>query len=280
MTTAVVGLPGRLVLLGHPLGHSLSPIFQNAALRSAGIELTYETVDIPRSALGETMNALRRVRAAGNVTIPYKEDVLAWCDRRTPTAKAVGAVNTFWTAVDGAIIGDNTDVDGFRAAVQRLLGDLPTHALVAVLGAGGAAAAVLHEIGQWPGARARIYSRTRERADQLAERFTVRTEIVDSAKDAVVGADVVVNATPVGRRGDDPPPVQVDALSPGAAVIDLVYGKNETMLVREARARGHRAMDGLVMLVEQGAVAFHRWFGTEPDRGAMWAAIGRDAMLG
>jgi shikimate dehydrogenase len=274
------GLPGRLVLLGHPLGHSLSPTFQNAALRAAGIELTYEAVDIPRSALPETMRALRRARAAGNVTIPYKEDVVHACDRLTPSARAVGAVNTFWTAVDGAIVGDNTDVDGFRAAVARLLGDPPENARVALFGAGGAAAAVLHAVAAWAGAHVRVYSRTRDRAATLVERFAVPAEVVDSAATAVENATLVVNTTPLGRRADDPLPVELNALPQDAAIVDLVYTRNETALVREARAHGHRAMDGLVMLVEQGAVAFERWFGAEPDRGAMWSAIGRDAMLG
>ena len=108
-------LPERLVLLGHPLGHSLSPALQNAALRAAGIPLTYEPVDVPRSVLDDTLADLRRKRAAGNVTIPHKEAVRAACDRLTDTARAVGAVNTFWTAVDGALVGDNTDVGGFAA---------------------------------------------------------------------------------------------------------------------------------------------------------------------
>ncbi|HJQ21774.1 MAG TPA: shikimate dehydrogenase [Gemmatimonadaceae bacterium] len=274
------GLPGRLVLLGHPLGHSLSPVFQNAALRAAGINVRYEAVDVPHSALADTMRSLRRAREAGNVTIPYKEEVATWCDRLTAQARAVGAVNTFWTAVDGAVVGDNTDVDGFRAAVTLLVAGIPRDAVVAVLGAGGAAAAVLREIEGWPNARVRVYSRTRDRAAQLLDRFKVSADLCETAEQAVQDATLVVNATPVGRRADDPLPVALDALEQAAVVIDLVYGKNETALVRDARARGHRAMDGLVMLIEQGAVAFERWFGFEPERDVMWQAVGRDPMLG
>lgn len=263
--------PERLVLLGHPLGHSLSPALHNAALRAAGIPLTYEPVDVPRSVLDETLMALRRKRAAGNVTLPHKEAVGAACDRMSDTARAVGAVNTFWTAVDGALVGDNTDVGGFQAAVRALMGE-PTGQTVALLGAGGAAAAVLHAMEGWQDARVRVYSRTQQRAEALVQRFTVTAELARSAEAAVAGATLVVNATPVGLK-DDTVPVSIHALEDGCAVLDLAYRLGETALVKDARARGHRAIDGLTMLVEQGVLAFERWFGVTPDRGAMWDAI-------
>lgn len=264
-------LPERLVLLGHPLGHSLSPLLQNAALRAASIPLTYEPVDVPRSVLDDTLAELRRKRAAGNVTIPHKEAVRAACDRLTDTAKAVGAVNTFWTAVDGALVGDNTDVGGFEAAAREL-GAPHENEIVALLGAGGAAAAVLHAMEGWPGAHVRLYSRTRSRAEELVKRFKASAEIMRSAELAVAHATLVVNATPVGLR-DDTVPVGVESLADGSAVLDLAYRVNETAFVRDARAGGHKAVDGLTMLVEQGALSFERWFGVAPDRGAMWDAV-------
>lgn len=264
--------PERLVLLGHPLGHSLSPLLQNAALRAAGIPLVYEPVDVPRSVLDDTLADLRRKRAAGNVTIPHKEAVRAVCDRLTDTARAVGAVNTFWTAVDGALVGDNTDVGGFQAATKELIGAPSDGQIVALIGAGGAAAAVLHAMEGWSGARVRVYSRTRSRAEELVKRFKVPAELMRSAESAVEIATLVVNATPVGLR-DDTVPVTVDSLAKGCAVLDLAYRLRETAFVRDARARGHRAMDGLTMLVEQGALSFERWFGVAPDRAAMWDAI-------
>ena len=265
--------PERLVLLGHPLNHSLSPLFQNAALRAAGIHASYEALDVPRSAIEQTIESLRRERAAGNVTTPYKAVVFDACDRLTSTAKAVGAVNTFWTAIDGAIVGDNTDAGGFQAAVKELIDQPRTGEVVALLGAGGAAAAVLHAVERWPAARVRVYSRTPERAEQLVMRFKVDSEVVTTAAAAAVGATLVVNATPVGMRAEDVAPVAVEELSSSAAVLDLTYRTGETALVRHARARGLRAMDGLTMLVEQGALSFERWFGMVPDRDAMWDAI-------
>jgi shikimate dehydrogenase len=272
----VTNWPERLVLLGHPIGHSLSPLFQNAALVAAGIPLVYEPVDVPRSVLDDTLSDLRRKRAAGNVTIPHKEAVRAVCDRLTDTARAVGAVNTFWTAVDGAFVGDNTDVGGFQAAAKELIGAPRDGEIVALIGAGGAAAAVLHAMEGWSGARVRIYSRTRGRAQELVERFRVPAEVMRSAESAVEDATLVVNATPVGLR-DDTVPVAVDALAKGSAVLDLAYRLRETVFVRDARARGHRAMDGLTMLVEQGALSFERWFSVVPDRKAMWSAINRSS---
>lgn len=265
--------PERLALLGHPVGHSLSPAMQNAALRAAGIPLTYEALDVPRRALDDVLMSLRRTRAAGNVTLPHKEEVRAACDRLTAEASAVGAVNTFWTAIDGALVGDNTDAGGFRAAAQRLLGVPAAGLTVAVLGAGGGAAAVLHAMEGWRTREVRLYSRTMGRAESLVSRFqglTVR--VMSSAASAVSGAEIVVNASPVGLN-DESLPVDVGSLATGAAVLDLVYRRGETALVRTARARGHPAQDGLVMLVEQGALAFERWFSVAPDREAMWAAV-------
>jgi shikimate dehydrogenase len=267
----VTAWPERLVLLGHPLGHSLSPVMQNAALLAAGIDLTYEALDVPRSALDDTLDELHRQRAAGNVTVPYKEAVRAACDRVTETARAVGAVNTFWTAIDGARVGDNTDVVGFNAAAHTLLGGIPSGAQVAVLGAGGAAAAVLHAIEGWPSASVRVYSRTRGRAEELVRRFRIAT-VTDSAEAAARRASLVVNATPVGLR-DDALPLAVELLPEGGSVLDLAYRTGETALVRAARTRGLRAADGLTMLVEQGAAAFERWFGVTADREAMWEAL-------
>jgi shikimate dehydrogenase len=267
--------PDRLVLLGHPLGHSLSPLFQNAALKAAGIPLVYEPVDIPRSVLDETIVSLRRKRAAGNVTLPHKEALLSACDRVTDVARAVGAVNTFWTAPDGALVGDNTDVGGFEAAIRELFSGEPTprpNERVAILGAGGGAAAVLFALQGWQGVNVRVYSRTHQGAEQLISRFKVPAEVARSAEEAVKGATLVINATPIGLK-DDTVPVSVHALDKESAVFDLAYRLNETAFVKDARGRGNRTLDGLTMLVEQGALSFERWFGVAPDKDAMWSAI-------
>jgi len=259
------------VLLGHPVAHSLSPQFQNAALRAAHIPLTYERLDVPTDALDRVLAGLAAEAGAGNVTIPHKTRVAARCHRLLPMATRTGAVNTFWTE-QGRLVGDNTDPGGFDDAVSDLLGQLPTAGEVAVIGAGGAAAGVLAAIEGWGACRVRLYNRTTAHARALAERFNAFTTVAESAGDALAGASLVVNATSVGLH-DDALPFSLDALAPDAAVLDLVYRRGHTALVRGARAAGHRATGGLRMLVGQGARAFERWFGVAPDRDLMWEAV-------
>jgi shikimate dehydrogenase len=253
------------------VSHSLSPRFQNAALRAAGIPLTYEALDVPPAALADMSRRLAHANAAGNVTIPHKETFAARCARLSPLARRCGAVNTFWHE-DGVLVGDNTDVGGVDAIARALLGDRVADARIALLGAGGSAAAVLAAAERWGDARVRLYNRTMDRARALASRFGALVEVVPSLEAALAGATLVVNATPVGLR-DEAMPAPVTALPPGAAVFDLVYRAGETAWVRAARDAGHRSADGEGMLVEQGALSFEKWFGVSPDRDAMWRAL-------
>lgn len=264
MTPAKV--PGRLVLLGHPVAHSLSPAFQGAALRAAGIPLAYVAIDVAPEALRAALADLGAAEGAGNVTIPHKAAVFAACDRVTDLARRAGAVNTFWHE-DGRLVGDNTDVEGFDAAV-RALGTPREGGVVALLGAGGAASAVCTAVERWPGARVHLVARNAARAAALAARFPA---LVTTGRD-VGHATLVVNATPVGLH-DEAMPVPVAALPRDADVMDLVYRPGETAWVRAARAAGHRAADGREMLLQQGAAAFARWFGRAPDLAVMRAAL-------
>jgi shikimate dehydrogenase len=265
--------PGRLVLLGHPVAHSLSPAFQNAALAYAGIPLRYAALDVGAADLPAALETLIAQRGAGNVTIPYKERVAAACTTLTPVARRAGAVNTFWVA-DAGLVGDNTDVAAFHEVATALVGGVPDGARLALLGAGGAAAAVAIAVEHWPGARVRIWSRSPERAAALCARVPTVATVAATAIDAVRDATLVVNATPVGL-GDaaDGVPIDAGALAPGAVVLDLVYRPGETAWVRAARARGHAAADGLGMLIAQGALAFERWLGIVPNRRVMWDAV-------
>src|SRR6185437_7240026 len=211
---------GTLVLLGHPVRHSISPAFQNAALRVAGVPLTYDALDVEPGALGDRVRALVAQRGAGNVTIPHKAAVAEMCDMLTPVAERAGAANTFWVQ-EGALAGDNTDVAGFDHLARRVLGSVPLGARVAVLGAGGAAAAVCTAVERWPGARVTLCNRTPQRAEALAARFPVVDRIAARAADAVQDSTVVINATPVGMV-DDAVPVDVALLPAAVGVIDLV----------------------------------------------------------
>lgn len=277
-TNLITVRPSTLVLLGHPVAHSLSPRMQRAALRAAGIEATYVARDVLPGALATTVAELRTQKHAGNVTIPHKQAMAALCDRLTPAARAAGAVNTFWMD-DGALMGDNTDIAGFDAAARALLDarhcDQGELLRVALIGAGGAAAAVAIATQHWRNVQLTVWTRRADAAAAFTQRFA-HARASESLLDAASDADLVVNATPVGLD-DDALPLPVEMLAADAAVLDLVYRPAETAFVRAARARGHRASDGMAMLVEQGAAAFARWFGIEPDRSVMWEALGRHA---
>jgi len=255
------------VLLGHPVSHSLSPVFQNAALKASNIPLVYEALDVTGRELRSVLRQLKTSNAAGNVTIPHKIAVHDLCDDLTDLAAKVGAVNTFWFD-SKKLHGDNTDVGGFDAAARALLGDETAGARIVVLGAGGAAAAVLAAVEDWPDAKVTVVARHKERAAALAKRFPDVARAEKSVERAVRAATLIVNATPVGQQDEDQP-LDVSLIPKSAAVLDLVYRRGGTPWVKAARVNGIRAADGLPMLLEQGALAFQRWFGREPDREVM-----------
>jgi shikimate dehydrogenase len=260
--------PGRLVLLGHPVSHSLSAVFQNAALKASGIPLAYEALDVTARELRSVLRQLKASNGAGNVTIPHKVGVHDLCDDLTDLAARVGAVNTFWFDSKRKLHGDNTDVGGFDAAARALLGGETSEARVVVLGAGGAAAAVLAAVEEWSDATVTVVARHSDRASSLAKRFPDVARAEKTVARAVRDATLIVNATPVGQQDEDQP-MDITTIPKSAAVLDLVYRRGGTPWVRAARQSGIRAADGLPMLLEQGALAFQRWFGTEPDREAM-----------
>jgi shikimate dehydrogenase len=264
--------PRRLVLLGHPVSQSLSPVFQKAALERAGINVSYDAIDVMPQDLPTMLQQLTRDRVAGNVTVPHKESVAALCATRTPLAERVGAVNTFWCDADGKLHGDNTDVGGFDHAARRLLDRDPAGVTVGVLGAGGAASAVCEAVRGWKNSRVVLHARTRERAQKLAERYASIATVVETEMDALEGADLLVNATPMGLEGSLMP-IAPGMIPLNVAVMDLTYRRGRTPWARSCRARGLKADDGLPMLIEQGALAFERWFGVAPDREAMWASV-------
>jgi shikimate dehydrogenase len=263
--------PTRLVILGDPVSQSRSPKIQSAAIAAAGFDVKYEALRVLPPELARVVRQLRDEGAGGNVTVPHKIAFRSLCAEVTTTADRTGAVNTFWTR-DGALFGDNTDVAGFDAAARQLLGGTTAGATVAVIGAGGAAAAVLAAIEMWPGARARIFTRNPQRAQTLAARFGDCARVVSTVAEALADSTFVVNATPIGMT-DDSLPFAIEDLAPKAIVMDLVYNTAGTGLSRAAAAAGHVAADGTAMLIEQAALAFERWFGFAPDRDVMRAAL-------
>ncbi len=262
----------QLVLVGHPVDHSLSPVMHNAALDAAGISLRYEVRDVRPDELIDTLAQLSAINCGGNITIPHKRAAIGSMDAVSAAAAAAGAVNTFWTDGDGHIAGDNTDVAGFEALAIDVMEGMPRNCRIAVLGAGGGASAVLAAAKGWEGCAATVHARSSERAGELCRRFSDFARAAPMSDPVIATADIVINATPIGLN-DDSQPIDLATVARGAAIIDLVYARAETAWVRNARAQGHRASDGLPMLVWQGALSFRKWFGVDPDEEAMWAAV-------
>ena len=262
----------KLVLLGHPVSHSLSPLMHNAALDAAGMTVRYEAIDVSPDDLGDALSRLKAQRAAGNFTIPHKRKALSHMQKLTSAAKRADAVNTFWVDADGDFAGDNTDVTGFNLFAEEVVGEIPVGVRVAVLGAGGAAGAVIAAIEAWPDATVSVHARDLSRAVAMRMRHSVVVRACSMRDPCLSDATIIVNATPAGMDGHSLP-IEISQLAPGSIVLDLVYLPGETPLVREARAAGCTAADGLRMLLHQGAASFKRWFDAEPDRQVMWNAL-------
>lgn len=268
--------PGALVIIGQPVAQSLSPLFQNAALQASHPGVHYARREVAADDLDRVLAECRAANCGGNVTMPHKFAVCERASNRTETATRTGAVNTFWWE-DGALFGHNTDVDGIVATVRALCPD-GVRGDVVVLGAGGAAASVLVALESARGAgagRTIVLARAPGRATALIERVAVDARVAADAGDiAWPRVGLVINATPVGMTPGDAVPLSTEWLSANAAVFDLVYKREGTRWVQEARARGLLAEDGLRMLVEQGASAFETWFGVAAPRAEMWRALG------
>ncbi|MSR35192.1 MAG: shikimate dehydrogenase [Gemmatimonadetes bacterium] len=263
-----------LTLLGDPISHSLSPTIQNAAFEAAGVDGVYVAVRCDRERLPALMEAMAQSGGGGNVTLPHKERAAAVVKHPSEAVRRTGACNTFW-GEKGEIRGDNTDVEGFRRALERFLGRPPRDHRVLVLGAGGAARAVLLALLDEGVKDITLFNRTVERARAVSRRIGGERVRVVSPVDELNGGqfDLVVNSTRLGLDPADPLPLDLTRLERVGAVLDLVYGDHTTGFVEEARRYGVPATDGGEMLVQQGAVSFERWWGKEAPVEAMRAAL-------
>jgi shikimate dehydrogenase len=269
----------RLAVLGWPVAHSRSPQMQNAALAERGLEQwSYEAIAVEPDRF-EGVVAELVDPASGfvgvNVTIPHKEAALAVADEASDRARAIGAANTLSFRA-GRIAADNTDAPGLIAALGGDAGGL----CAIVLGAGGAARAACWALRD-VGAEVRVRNRTLERAESLAADLEV--EVIDpGAPLPLEGCDVLVNATSVGLQASTHPAQQLKALAIEAdlvgdrlVVVEMAYGSTETGLVQVAKARGATVVDGLEILVRQGAEAFEIWTGLEAPLTTMRRAVRR-----
>ncbi len=257
-------------LLGDPVSHSLSPVFQNAAVRAAGLDAVYVAIRCARGVAPALVDALARAGGGGNVTLPHKQLVLRALEVQTSAVERTGACNTFWLE-GGKVCGDNTDVAGFHATAKALVAD-PAGARVLLLGAGGAARAVACALLDSGASRIDVLNRTRDRAEELRLRVDTSGRIrTAESPNTVAGEsfDLVVNATSLGLREGDPEPFDLSRLARTGAVIDLVYRPGGSAWAERAAARGIAAADGLEMLLQQGAAAFERWWAQPAPLDAM-----------
>ena len=268
---AGVGVRTRLGVLGWPVAHSRSPAIHNAALGVAGLTgWRYQRLPVPPALLAETVRALPGAGFRGaNVTIPHKAAALALATDPSARAAAIGAANTLTFEPDGTIIADNTDAPALVAALPFTA----TGRTALVLGAGGSARAAVWALRDAGASQVRVWNRTPARAEAIA------TELGAQAVGDAGPADVLVNCTAVGLDGSDPfdrLPVSADALTGYGAVVDLVYAPGGTRLIAAALARGVEAVDGLELLVGQGALSFEAFTGLPAPVEAMRAAARDD----
>jgi shikimate dehydrogenase len=257
----------RIVLIGHPVAHSLSGAMQQAAFDQLGIDARYELWDRAPIALADAVAELRGDDFLGaNVTIPHKERVVPMVDRLTEEAHATGAVNTI-TKEGRKLVGHNTDVPGFKVALDRLVGRQKMPRQAVVLGAGGGARAVVYGLIREGFQRVIVFNRHLHRAEGLVKHFgrsaahmelramPWHESIIESE---LAKTKVLVNATSIGLTGDETP-VPAEILPSDLLVLDLIYAR--TRLLRDAEAAGCTVADGELMLLHQGAAAFALWTG-------------------
>lgn len=266
MTETHIPLAG---VLGSPVAHSRSPRLFGHWLTRYGLAGYYMPIRVSERDLEHVVRTLPVMGFAGvNVTIPHKEAVLAIADEVTDRAALIGAANTIIFRRDGKIHADNTDGYGFIANLRQMAPDwIPESGPAAVLGAGGAARAVLMSLIEAGVPEIFLSNRTRLRAEALRSDFGSRITVVDwvQAGNMLEDATTVVNTTSLGMTGQPELRVPLDGLHCGAVVTDLVYAPLQTRLLREAAELGCTTVDGLGMLLHQAVPGFERWFGLRPD---------------
>ncbi|MEQ9554318.1 MAG: shikimate dehydrogenase [Rhodospirillales bacterium] len=256
-------------VMGWPVSHSLSPVLHGHWLDSLGIDGAYVPLAVAPENFAPALAALANMGFRGvNVTVPHKEAALAAVDTADALARRIGAVNTVIVGDDGKLTGTNTDGFGFLENLKEgAPGWNPGQGPAVVLGAGGAARAVVVALIDAGVPEIRLINRTRARADRIAQDLGGPVTVHDWEDRAAVlaDADLLVNTTTLGMTGKDPLDISLDALPAAALVNDIVYAPLETNLLAAARARGNPVVDGLGMLLHQARPGFEAWFGQAPQ---------------
>jgi shikimate dehydrogenase len=259
----------RSCVIGWPVEHSRSPAIHRYWLELYGIDGAYEKEAVRPEEFASFLGSLSdRGYAGANVTLPHKTEALRLATKADESARAIGAANMLWLDGAGRLNASNTDAYGFMTNLNQ---EAPHwnkgRAPVMVLGAGGAARAILHGLIAQGASRILLANRTRDRAEALAGTFGPAVSVVDwdARNQALAGCGLLVNATSLGMSGKGPLDIEVEALPEDAVVADIVYSPLETPLLATARARRRQAVDGLGMLLYQAVPGFERWFGVRPQ---------------
>jgi shikimate dehydrogenase len=268
-------------VLGHPIGHTLSPVMHNAAFAALGLDAIYLAFDVKPERLMNVLPAMRSMGFGGvNLTIPHKEVAFRGLDQLDASARLLGAVNTVQFAENG-IVGHNTDGFGFLRALEEAFGRNTKEDAVFVLGSGGAGRAVALMAAQAGAREVTLADLDRARSERVGEEIrghfpAVAVQVVASLTEQAAAArkaDLVVQATPVGMKPEDQSLLPPEAFRPGQRAFDLIYHVAQTVFMRAARAGGAEVANGLGMLLHQGARAFHIWTGMDPAVPAMRQAL-------
>jgi shikimate dehydrogenase len=266
----MMAMSKRVVLLGQPVTHSLSEALQEAAFAALGIDAHYQPIDTPTAELPDAVEALRGEDYLGaNIGVPHKDRVLPMLDRLTEEAQATGAVDTI-TRDGDQLVGHNTDVSGFKPALEELVGNQKMPRNAVVIGAGGGSRAAVYSLIQAGFQNIALFNRHLHRGERLVKHFARSASHMDLKArpwhESVIEAelaktDILVNASSMGRDPDETP-IPAELLPPDILVLDLHYVPEQTRLLREAREAGAtKVMNGDVMLIETTAAAFRLWTG-------------------
>jgi len=258
----------RACVIGWPIEHSRSPLIHGYWLERYGIEGTYTKVAVEPDDVAQFLRSLGAEGFVGcNVTVPHKEMAYAIAEEAEESARVVGAANTLWLEGD-RLYAANTDTYGYMTYLGHVVPDWRAHdGPVCVLGAGGAARAIVYGFLDAGVDEVRIFNRTRERAEAIAEQFGPRVKVFDwtNRSDGARDACVLVNTTAVGLKGAGSLGMDFAGFNPDCVVSDIVYVPLETELIGAARSHGLRTVDGLGMLLHQAVPGFERWFGVRPQ---------------
>jgi shikimate dehydrogenase len=256
-------------VMGWPVAHSRSPAIHGHWIRHHGLNGSYVLLPVQPEHLGDAVRGLRALGFAGcNITIPHKVAAMALMDRVDPLAQRIGAINTIVVEPDGTLAGYNNDAYGF---IQSLLDAQPDWRAdagpVTVLGAGGAARAILVALAERGAKEIRLCNRSLDKAQALAAEFgaPIRVYPWEQRDEVLADCALLVNSTSLGMKGQDPLEISLQGLPKHALVCDAIYVPLETPLLAAARLRGNATVNGLGMLLNQARPAFHRWFGVMPE---------------